>query len=137
MRQIELPLEMGEGWTTKGHLGVTASTGELSDNHDVIRLDTYVSSEAAVTGEKKREDKTAIEVEPVSFFMYCFFVLVFCTAFFFTAFFLLEFSLICFTSTILFYLFFSVFFFPPVSVVVCCILCVCFWFRWCGGFGSF
>eukprot|EP00752_Nemacystus_decipiens_P016762 g15000.t1 len=53
--QIELPNEMGEGWTKSGHLGLTASTGQLSDNHDVIRLETYVSSEAAERGEQKRE----------------------------------------------------------------------------------
>ncbi|CAN0569916.1 unnamed protein product, partial [Ectocarpus sp. 12 AP-2014] len=47
---------LGEEWAKGGHLGLTASTGQLSDNHDVIRLETYVSSEAADKGEEKREN---------------------------------------------------------------------------------
>ncbi|CAM9525993.1 unnamed protein product [Ectocarpus sp. 6 AP-2014] len=53
--QLDLPKELGEEWAKGGHLGLTASTGQLSDNHDVIRLETYVSSEAADKGEEKRE----------------------------------------------------------------------------------
>lgn len=58
---------MGEGWTTGCHLGLSASTGELSDNHDVVRVETYVNSQAAVTGEKIREEQKAApaEVNPV------------------------------------------------------------------------
>ncbi|CAM9225147.1 unnamed protein product [Ascophyllum nodosum] len=62
--QFELPAEMGEEWTKGAHLGLTASTGQLSDNHDVVRLETYVSSEAAEKGEKDRENKRPVEVEP-------------------------------------------------------------------------
>ncbi|CAM9657747.1 unnamed protein product, partial [Phaeothamnion confervicola] len=29
------------------HVGLSASTGQLADNHDVIRLDTYTSAEVA------------------------------------------------------------------------------------------
>lgn len=58
---------MGEDWTKAGHLGLTASTGQLSDNHDVIRLETYVSSEAAEKGEQKREQGSASELDPVRY----------------------------------------------------------------------
>lgn len=34
--RLELPLE--EDWATKAHLGITASTGQLADNHDVLAL---------------------------------------------------------------------------------------------------
>ena len=65
LKKFELPAEMGEEWTKGAHLGLTASTGQLSDNHDVVRLETYVSSEAAEKGEKDRENKRPVEVEPV------------------------------------------------------------------------
>lgn len=61
---------MGEGWTKGAHLGVSASTGQLSDNHDVVRLETYVSSAAAEKGERHREEKTPLEISPVSFFFH-------------------------------------------------------------------
>lgn len=64
--KIELPSLMGDAWTKGAHLGLTASTGELSDNHDVIRLETYISSTAAERGEKQREQKRPVEVEPVT-----------------------------------------------------------------------
>lgn len=56
---------MGEGWTKGSHLGLTASTGQLSDNHDVIRLETYVSSEAAEKGEQRRENASPGELDSV------------------------------------------------------------------------
>lgn len=56
---------MGEDWTKAGHLGLTASTGELSDNHDVVRLETFVDSEAAVRGEQRRESRAPLEIAPV------------------------------------------------------------------------
>ena len=56
---------MGEDWAKSGHLGLTASTGQLSDNHDVVRLETYVSSEAAERGEQKREQGSGAELDPV------------------------------------------------------------------------
>lgn len=65
MLKLELPDEMGEDWTKGAHLGLSGSTGELSDNHDVVRLETYVSSEAAQRGEKARAEKRPVEVEPV------------------------------------------------------------------------
>lgn len=65
---------MGKDWTKAGHLGLTASTGQLSDNHDVIRLETYVSSEAAEKGEEKREQRSAVELDPVGVFCFFFFI---------------------------------------------------------------
>lgn len=37
MERLELP----EGWLEHAHIGVTATTGQLADNHDVISLQTY------------------------------------------------------------------------------------------------
>lgn len=34
----QLPESLGEDWAKTSHLGVTASTGQLADNHDVISL---------------------------------------------------------------------------------------------------
>eukprot|EP00904_Undaria_pinnatifida_P013990 jgi/Undpi1/9721/HiC_scaffold_27.g12177.m1 len=62
--QVELPPEMGKDWTKAAHLGLSASTGQLSDNHDVVRLETYVSSDAAEKGEKKRENRVHSDLDP-------------------------------------------------------------------------
>jgi Legume-like lectin family len=33
--------DLADDWLSTAHIGVTASTGELSDNHDVIRIETF------------------------------------------------------------------------------------------------
>lgn len=63
--QVTLPEEISGNWTTGGHIGLTASTGQLSDNHDVIRLETFVSSDAARKGEEYRENKKSVDIQPV------------------------------------------------------------------------
>ncbi|CAN0326766.1 unnamed protein product, partial [Laminaria digitata] len=65
--QLELPPEMGKDWTKAAHVGLSASTGQLSDNHDIIRLETYVSSEAAEKGEKQRENRIQSDLDPVRY----------------------------------------------------------------------
>lgn len=65
LSQVTLPDEMGTNWTAEAHVGLTASTGQLSDNHDVVRLETFVSSDAALKGEENRESKTAVAIQPV------------------------------------------------------------------------
>lgn len=64
-KQIQIPEEMDDKWASGGHVGITASTGQLSDNHDVIRLATYVNSDAAERGEEARGRRQPMEVEPV------------------------------------------------------------------------
>ena len=56
---------MGKDWTKAAHIGLSASTGQLSDNHDIIRLETYVSSDAAEKGEKQRENRVQSDLDPV------------------------------------------------------------------------
>jgi hypothetical protein len=34
----QLPASLGEEWAKSAHLGVSASTGQLADNHDVLSL---------------------------------------------------------------------------------------------------
>jgi mannose-binding lectin 2 len=47
---MELPMnngkKFGENWAKSAHIGVTASTGQLADNHDVLSLVTYADIEA-------------------------------------------------------------------------------------------
>mmetsp|Transcript_14555 Transcript_14555/g.45058 ORF Transcript_14555/g.45058 Transcript_14555/m.45058 type:complete len:430 (+) Transcript_14555:67-1356(+) len=43
--RVALPAALDAAWLRRAHLGVTASTGQLADNHDVLALD--VSSDAA------------------------------------------------------------------------------------------
>lgn len=62
---MELPADFEDGWTAGSHLGLTASTGELSDNHDVIRVETYIDSKAAEKGEQRREQATPGEMNTV------------------------------------------------------------------------
>ncbi|CAM9351291.1 unnamed protein product [Choristocarpus tenellus] len=63
--EVILP-PMDKGWVKSSHIGLTASTGELSDNHDVLRLDTFVSSNDAQIGENEPKSQSAVQVEPDS-----------------------------------------------------------------------
>lgn len=47
-------LNLPAGWLAKSHVGVTASTGQLADNHDILYLKTF--SDAAVADVKEEED---------------------------------------------------------------------------------
>ncbi|CAN0262846.1 unnamed protein product, partial [Discosporangium mesarthrocarpum] len=64
-------LRMKPAWAKQAHIGVTSSTGQLSDNHDVIRLETFISSRDADVGENrlKRQKEMPVEMEPVIFFL--------------------------------------------------------------------
>jgi mannose-binding lectin 2 len=33
-----------DGWLHRAHIGITASTGQLADNHDILYLKTYSSA---------------------------------------------------------------------------------------------
>lgn len=45
---------------------MTASTGQLADNHDVIRIDTYENLAAAEAGEAQRKANETSKVSPLS-----------------------------------------------------------------------
>jgi hypothetical protein len=48
---------MHSGWARKAHLGLTATTGGLADNHDVISLKTYSDHDTAASGEYNDANK--------------------------------------------------------------------------------
>jgi hypothetical protein len=56
-------LNLPEGWLSKAHIGLTASTGQLADNHDVISLQSF--SDFAVMDANEEADlaKKAFPVE--------------------------------------------------------------------------
>lgn len=43
LRNIDLP----DSWARKAHIGLTASTGQLADNHDILSLSTFSDSDHA------------------------------------------------------------------------------------------
>ena len=48
-------------WPTRAHVGITASTGELSDNHDVISLNTYSDERLLEAHEAINSNKTLFQ----------------------------------------------------------------------------
>jgi len=58
-------LALPKGWASSAYVGLTASTGQLSDNHDVLSFVTYsdsqVMAEAESTSEKKKMYKVNSE----------------------------------------------------------------------------
>eukprot|EP00611_Tribonema_gayanum_P029464 TRINITY_DN7891_c0_g1_i5.p1 TRINITY_DN7891_c0_g1~~TRINITY_DN7891_c0_g1_i5.p1 ORF type:complete len:465 (+),score=91.70 TRINITY_DN7891_c0_g1_i5:238-1632(+) len=53
--KVTLPTDKLEaGWLSSAHIGVTASTGQLADNHDLLRVDVYSDEASADTGEQIR-----------------------------------------------------------------------------------
>ena len=44
-----------DNWATRAHIGLTATTGALADNHDILALKTY--SDQAVMELEDEEDK--------------------------------------------------------------------------------
>ena len=52
------------GWASNAYIGITASTGQLADNHDVISLVTYSDSTAMVQAQEALSAKKRFEVDP-------------------------------------------------------------------------
>lgn len=51
-------LNLPAGWLAKSHIGITASTGQLADNHDILYLKT--SSDDKVLDAKEEEDTSKL-----------------------------------------------------------------------------
>ena len=49
-------LRLPDNWATKAYIGLTATTGALADNHDILSLKTY--SDTAVM-----EEKQSVEID--------------------------------------------------------------------------
>jgi mannose-binding lectin 2 len=52
-------LNLPANWLTKAHIGISASTGQLADNHDVLYLKTF--SDAEVLDQKEEEDSKKVD----------------------------------------------------------------------------
>lgn len=59
---VALPASLDAPWLRRAHLGVTAATGQLADNHDVLALDVF--SDAAVHEESEAAAADAKFFEP-------------------------------------------------------------------------
>jgi mannose-binding lectin 2 len=57
-------MDLPEDWASESYLGITAATGQLSDNHDILSLVTYVDQEVMEKEELIRNSKTVYEVSP-------------------------------------------------------------------------
>jgi mannose-binding lectin 2 len=55
--EASLPPKLNAAWLAKAHIGVTASTGQLADNHDVLGLEVYSDSDAHLEAEAAPEAK--------------------------------------------------------------------------------
>jgi hypothetical protein len=53
---VSTPLQ--PGWLMKSHIGITASTGQLADNHDILYLKTF--SDAQVLEQKEEEESKKV-----------------------------------------------------------------------------
>jgi len=58
-------LGLGEEWATSSYVGISATTGELSDNHDIISFDVYGDDEVALAAAIASNDSAKIPF-PVS-----------------------------------------------------------------------
>jgi mannose-binding lectin 2 len=57
-------MDLPEDWATESYLGITAATGQLSDNHDILSLVTYVDPEVMEEEERLKNSKSIYEVSP-------------------------------------------------------------------------
>ena len=48
-------LRLPDNWAAKAYIGLTATTGALADNHDILSLKTY--SDAAVMEQDEQKEK--------------------------------------------------------------------------------
>ena len=60
----KLPL-LSHDWLSKAHIGITASTGSLADNHDVLSLHTFTTSQEAEGEKLRREVLTGYAIPPL------------------------------------------------------------------------
>eukprot|EP00633_Aureoumbra_lagunensis_P001855 CAMPEP_0197295658 /NCGR_PEP_ID=MMETSP0890-20130614/36160_1 /TAXON_ID=44058 ORGANISM="Aureoumbra lagunensis, Strain CCMP1510" /NCGR_SAMPLE_ID=MMETSP0890 /ASSEMBLY_ACC=CAM_ASM_000533 /LENGTH=268 /DNA_ID=CAMNT_0042771763 /DNA_START=453 /DNA_END=1256 /DNA_ORIENTATION=- len=56
-----LPAALDATWLTRAHLGITASTGQLADNHDVLALEVFSDKEVHQEAEKDAASELAFE----------------------------------------------------------------------------
>jgi len=61
-----LPDTIPEAWLKSAHVGVTASTGQLADNHDVLSLQSFSELEKARLHERMEDEKTFFETDPAA-----------------------------------------------------------------------
>lgn len=59
MTSLKLPFS--SDWAKKAHIGITATTGQLADNHDVISLLAYSDFQVMETEEAAQADKKYFE----------------------------------------------------------------------------
>ena len=57
-----LPASLDPQWLSRAYLGITASTGQLADNHDVLALAVYSDKEVHEEVESEREGEEKFEV---------------------------------------------------------------------------
>jgi mannose-binding lectin 2 len=58
------PFRLPKDWLVRAHVGITASTGQLADNHDVISLNSFTDSAVLEAHEKTESEKNAFETAP-------------------------------------------------------------------------
>ena len=58
---FQLPKALNGGWLARAYLGVTASTGQLADNHDVLELEVFSDQTAHVEAEAAEADQKYFE----------------------------------------------------------------------------
>jgi mannose-binding lectin 2 len=56
-------LNLPAGWVPKLHIGLTASTGQLADNHDVLYLKTFSDAQALDLKEEEEASKIHFAVD--------------------------------------------------------------------------
>lgn len=55
-------LGLPRGWLEKAHVGVTATTGQLADNHDVLYLKTFSNATVLEEDEQAEFSDTHFEI---------------------------------------------------------------------------
>ena len=63
----DMPLP--EGWAREAHVGLTASTGQLVDNHDIISLVTYADHAVMEREEAKKYSQSLFEIAPKNMYV--------------------------------------------------------------------
>ena len=58
---FSLPPALNAGWLSRAYLGVSASTGQLADNHDVLELEAFSSQTAHVEAEAAEAEEKYFE----------------------------------------------------------------------------
>ncbi len=59
MSNIGLPVN----WARSAHLGLTATTGQLADNHDIISLKSYTDAQLLDVAESDEIDKRHFQLD--------------------------------------------------------------------------